>query len=82
MKFCPEDIVWYEMAKKYKERIVDIPVRKYYKDTSNSITGKNKNRSISNYYFGQYMVNNLLSYIIYSPNNNSKIYCWYKYGRI
>lgn len=70
------------MAKKYKERIVDIPVRKYYKDTSNSITGKNKNRSISNYYFGQYMVNNLLSYIIYSPNNNSKIYCWYKYGRI
>lgn len=67
MRFCPEDIVWYEMAKKYKERIVDIPVRKYYKDTSNSITGKNKNRSISNYYFWQYMVNNLLSYMIYSP---------------
>ena len=67
MRFCPENIVWYEMGKKYKERVVDIAVREYYKDTSNAITSKSTNRAISNYYWWKYGVNNLLKYIIYSP---------------
>lgn len=67
MRFCPENIVYYEIAKRYKERLVDIPVREYYKDTENAITGKNTNRAISNYYGWKYGVNNLLRYIFYSP---------------
>lgn len=67
MRFCPESIVWYEMSKKYKERLVDISVRKYYKDTTNAITGRSFNRAVSNYYGWKYGVNNLLPYIFYSP---------------
>ena len=66
-RFCPENIVWYEMGKKYKERDVDIPVRLYYHDTTNAITHKSSNRSYANYYLWKYGVNNLLGYIWYSP---------------
>ena len=68
MRFCPENIVWYEIARKgYKERIVDIPVREYYRDTENAITGCNFNRAVSNYYGWLYGVNHLLGYSFYSP---------------
>ena len=67
MRFCPENVVWYEMARKYKERIVNIPVRVYFKDTGNALTGMNTNRSVANYYGWKYGVNNLLPYIFYSP---------------
>jgi len=69
MRFCPENIVWFEMSKKYKERLVDKPVRVYYHDTANAITGKSNSRSIANYYLWQYMVNNTLKYLIYSPKD-------------
>lgn len=68
MRFCPENIVWYGIAREgYKERIVDIPVREYYRDTENAITGCNFNRAISNYYGWQYGVNHLLGYLFQSP---------------
>lgn len=69
MRFCPESIVWFEMAKKYKERLVDIPVREYYRDTNNAITGHSFNRSISNYYGWIYCVNNVLSYLPIAPKD-------------
>ena len=68
MRFCPESIVWYEIARDgYKERMVNIPVREYYRDAANAITGRNFNRAISNYYGWQYGVNHLLGYFFYSP---------------
>lgn len=74
MRFCPENVVWYEMAKKYKERIVNIPVRVYFKDTGNAIMGKSMNRSVANYYGWKYGVNNLLPYIFYSPKGVLKYF--------
>ena len=67
MRYCPEGIVWYEIAKKYKARVLDNPVREYFTDTANAITGKNHNRSIANYYGWRYGVNNFLPYIFFSP---------------
>lgn len=68
MRFCPENLVWYEIARAgFKERMVEVPVREYYHDTANAITGKQYNRAISNYYGWVYGVNHLLSYIFYSP---------------
>lgn len=66
-RFCPENIVWYEMAKEYLTRYVDIPVRYYYRDSGNALTGKSHNRSFSNYFLWKYYINNLSGYIIYSP---------------
>lgn len=48
---------------------MDIPVREYYKDTNNAITGCNFNRSISNYYGWIYCVNNVLSYLLIAPKD-------------
>ena len=67
VRFCPENIVWYEMAKQYKTRYIDIPARYYHRDAENSITGKNHNRSFSNYYLWKYYINELSNYMIYSP---------------
>lgn len=71
--FCPESIVWYSMGEKYKEYVVDIPVREYYHDTDNAITGKNIKRSSANYYLWKYEVNNLfLNYVRYAPKEMFK----------
>ncbi len=68
MRFCPENIVWFEIAKKYKMRIIDEAVRIYFHDTDNSIMNvKNIRRSVSNYYLWLYYINNLSRYIIYNP---------------
>ena len=68
MRFCPENIVWFEMAKKYKMRVIDEVVRVYYHDTVNSLmVVKNVRRSVSNYYMWLYYLNNLSRYVIYNP---------------
>lgn len=68
MRFCPENIVWFEIAKKYKMRVIDEAVRIYYHDAKNSLMiVKNIRRSISNYYMWLYYINNLSKYIFYNP---------------
>lgn len=68
MRFCPESIVWFEIAKKYKMRVVDKAARIYYHDATTSImSAKNINRSAANYYLWLYHINNLSRYIIYNP---------------
>ena len=67
IRFYPEGIRWYEIAKMYKERVVDIPVREYYKDTGNALTHRSTNRAYANFYLWQYIVNNLMRYSFYSP---------------
>lgn len=74
MRFCPEAIVWYEMGKKYKEWIVEIPVKAVYHDTTNAITGRSHNRSIANYYLWQYEINNVLPYLFYNPKEVIKAF--------
>lgn len=66
-RFCPENIVWFEIGKKYLERVVDRPGRIYFHDTDNALTAKSHNRASANYYWWLYGVNNLLKYFIYDP---------------
>lgn len=71
--FCPESIVWYSMGEKYKESVIDIPVREYFHDTDNALTGKNTRRSAANYYLWKYEVNSLvLKYLRYAPKDMLK----------
>jgi len=71
--FFPESVVWYSMGEKYLESVVDVPLREYYRDTDNSITGKNVKRSAANYYLWQYEVNHLfLKYVRHSPKEMIK----------
>ena len=73
LNFLPESIIWYSMSNDYLESVVDIPLRLYYHDTENSLTGKNTKRSAANYYLWQYIVNNLfLKYVRYSPKEMFK----------
>lgn len=75
MRFCPEAIAWFEIAKKYKMRIVDKPVRKYYYDADTSlIKTRNVSRSVATFYLWRYLVNNLSSYIYYNPKEIMKAY--------
>lgn len=75
MRFCPEAIAWFEMAKKYKLRVVDEPVRTYYYDASTSIMReKSVKRSAANYYLWLYFVNNLSQYIFSNPMKIVKAY--------
>lgn len=75
MRFCPENIVWFEMSKRYKMRVVDIPVRVYYHDTQNSLINvRNESRSVANFYMWLYYLNNLSRYIVYSPITILKSY--------
>lgn len=68
MRFCPESIVWHEIAKKYKLRITNSFTRTYFHDeTCSLINNHNKSRSISNYYLWRYNINNLSDYVWYNP---------------
>ncbi len=74
LSYCPESIVWLEMGSKYLETIVDVPLKLYYFDTNNSITGgRSSNRSKALYYLWQYELNNLvLKYLFHSPKEMMK----------
>lgn len=75
MRFCPESIVWHEMAKKYLMRVLDVPVRIYYYDADTSlIKSHNISRSVSTYYLWLYMINNLSQYIFSNPKEILKAY--------
>lgn len=68
MRFCPENIVWFEIAKRYKMRVIDEAVRVYYHDARNSLVAvKNVRRSVSNYYMWLYYLNHLSGYVVKNP---------------
>lgn len=75
MRFCPEAISWFEMAKKYKLHVIDEPVRTYYYDASVSIMReRSEKRSAANYYLWLYFINNLSRYIFTYPMKIIKAY--------
>lgn len=75
MRFCPEAIAWFEMAKKYKLRVVDMAVRTYFYDASTSlIKERSENRSAANYYLWLYFVNNLSNYFLSNTKKIIKAY--------
>lgn len=71
--YCPESILWLELSKRYKESVIDVPLREYYHDTNNAITGRSTNRSRANYHLWKYELNNVvLRYLRYSPKEMMK----------
>lgn len=71
--YCPESILWLELAKKYKETVIDVPLREYYHDTGNAITGRSYNRSRANYHLWKYELNNIVpKYLRYAPKEMLK----------
>jgi glycosyltransferase involved in cell wall biosynthesis len=66
-RFCPEAIVWFEIARKYKTMFINKTGRVYKNIALDSIMGKGYNRSYSNYYLWTYYVNNLNDYFIDNP---------------
>jgi Glycosyltransferases involved in cell wall biogenesis len=75
MRFCPEAIAWFEMAKKYKLRVVDEAVRTYFYDASVSIMReRSEKRSAANYYLWLYLVNNLSNYVTSYPKKVLKAF--------
>ena len=61
--FYPEAIIQDLQAKKYIERYIDIPLRGYYKDTSNAITKNNVNKE--NIYLWCHNINDNLNYFFF-----------------
>lgn len=61
--FYPETIVQDEAARKYIERYIDIPLRGYYHDTSNSITKRKIKKE--NIFLWSHNINNNMDYFIY-----------------
>lgn len=75
MRYCPEAIAWFEMAKKYKLRVINDAVRTYYYDASVSIMRERSvKRSAANYFLWLYLVNNLTQYFFSYPIKIVKAY--------
>lgn len=75
MRYCPEAIAWFEMAKKYKLRVINEAVRTYYYDASVSIMRERSvKRSAANYFLWLYLVNNLTQYFFSYPIKIVKAY--------
>lgn len=72
--FCPESIIWYSMGQKYKDCFVEIPLRDYFNDTTNALTGGGSSkRATANYYLWKWEVNNLVNkYWCFSPKDMLK----------
>ncbi|MDE5811365.1 MAG: glycosyltransferase [Muribaculaceae bacterium] len=67
-KFMPEGILWSTIGLKYKEYVINVPVRVYNSDGNNAITSDDsKKRAPQNYYLWQFEVNNLVKKYHYCP---------------
>lgn len=67
VKFVPENIVWDAIARKYKIRCINAPLRIFYQDLTERITkGSPKRKAAVKQYFLQ-MLNRDFSYFKYDP---------------
>lgn len=73
-RFMPEAIVWFSIGMKYKEYVIDTPVREYFSDGNGAITaGDYRTRSAQNYYLWRFEVNNIVSrYLFRAPKEMLK----------
>lgn len=67
LKFYPETVIWCRMARKYKTRYVDEPLRGYYRDQENSLITRADARSRETIYLWQYYINEAMDYLWKSP---------------
>jgi len=74
MKFYPESIIWFDIAREYKQRMIEVGIRYYYQDQANALTGKNVDRAGANYYLWRYYLNDCFDYARYSPEVFAKAF--------
>lgn len=67
LHFYPENITYDMIGRKYKERFVENPVRKYYLDSTDSIIRNKKGRCKENYYLWLHNINDVFDYLKYDP---------------
>jgi glycosyltransferase involved in cell wall biosynthesis len=67
LKFFPETVIWQSMARKYKTRYIDAPLREYFRDQENALTHKKTPRFRENTYLWAHRVNNTMDYFWYDP---------------
>lgn len=67
LRFYPETVIWQMMSRKYLTRYINIPLREYFRDQANSVTGKNYNRYRENLFLWKHIINNTYDYFWYNP---------------
>lgn len=77
LKFYPESVVWWRMARKYKTRYIDEDIRAYYHDQKNSVIKQKKGRCHENCYLWSYYINEAMDYFIYYPKDFLKAFIGY-----
>lgn len=77
LKFYPESVVWWRMARKYKTRYIDENIRAYYHDQENSVIKQKSGRCHENCYLWSYYINEALDYFKYYPKDFIKAFIGY-----
>ena len=67
LKFFPETVVWRTMARKYKNRYIDDPLREYFRDQDNALTHAKTPRFRENTFLWANYVNDIMDYFWYNP---------------
>ena len=77
LKFFPESVVWWRMARKYKTRYVDKNIRAYYHDQQNSVIKQKNSRCKENCYLWSFYINEIMDYFKYYPKDFFKAFIGY-----
>lgn len=82
LKFYPESVVWWRMARKYKTRYIDENIRAYYRDQDNSVINQSNGRARETIYLWRYYINEAMDYFWCSPKSFLKAYLGYSRDNI
>ena len=67
LKFFPETVVWRTMARKYKNRYIDDPLREYFRDQDNALTHVKTPRYRENVHLWAHFVNDSMDHFWDNP---------------
>lgn len=82
LKFYPESVVWWRMARKYKTRYVDANIRAYYRDQENSVINQKGSRAKETIYLWRFYINEAMDYFWSYPESFLKAYVGYSRDNI
>lgn len=82
LKFYPESVVWWRMARKYKTRYIDENIRAYYHDQENSVIKQKGGRAKETIYLWRYYINEAMDYFWKYPKAFIKAYIGYSRDNI
>ena len=82
LKFYPESVVWWRMARKYKTRYIDENIRAYYHDQENSVIKQSTGRARETIYLWRFYINEAMDYFWKYPKAFVKAYIGYSRDNI